>query len=99
MTITRYYRFTSSEVLAAAKTFRDDCTKLGSEALAMAESFGGKFLGASADVADKIAKRLAIEVKEARNSTSAATPEHPAKFESASARLEPAALSSACHRC
>jgi hypothetical protein len=31
-----------------------------------AESLGGKFLGASADVAEKMAKRLAIEVKEAR---------------------------------
>ena len=33
-----------------------------------AESLGGKFLGASADVADKMAKRLAIDVKEARRS-------------------------------
>lgn len=33
---------------------------------ATAESFGGKFLGASADVADKIAKRLASDYKQAR---------------------------------
>jgi len=39
-----------------------------------AESFGGKFLGASADVADKMAKRLAMEVKEARRSAAATTP-------------------------
>ena len=39
---------------------------------ATAESFGGKFLGASADVADKLAKRLAIEVKEARRTATAA---------------------------
>jgi hypothetical protein len=31
-----------------------------------AESLGGKFLGASADVADKIAKRLALDYKAAR---------------------------------
>jgi len=43
-----------------------------------AESFGGKFLGASADVADKIAKRLAIEVKEARKSPPAVSHEQPA---------------------
>jgi hypothetical protein len=48
---------------------------------ATAESFGGKFLGASADVADKLAKRLAIEVKEARRTAvaaPAARPETPA---------------------
>jgi hypothetical protein len=39
-----------------------------------AESVGGKFLGASADVADKMAKRLAIEVKEARRSAAATPP-------------------------
>jgi len=33
---------------------------------ATAESLGGKFLGASADVADKIAKRLASDYKDAR---------------------------------
>jgi hypothetical protein len=33
---------------------------------ATAESFGGKFLGASADVADKIAKRLVVDYKAAK---------------------------------
>jgi hypothetical protein len=33
---------------------------------ATAESFGGKFLGASADVADKIAKRLVTDYKAAK---------------------------------
>ena len=33
---------------------------------ATAESLGGKFLGASADVADKIAKRLATDFKAAK---------------------------------
>lgn len=33
---------------------------------ATAESLGGKFMGASADVADKIAKRLAADYKQAR---------------------------------
>jgi hypothetical protein len=33
---------------------------------ATAESLGGKFLGASADVADKIAKRLAADYKAAK---------------------------------
>jgi hypothetical protein len=31
-----------------------------------AESLGGKFLGASADVADKIAKRLVVDYKAAK---------------------------------
>jgi len=30
------------------------------------ESLGGKFLGAAADVADKIAKKLAADVRKAR---------------------------------
>jgi hypothetical protein len=33
---------------------------------ATAESLGGKFLGASADVADKIAKRLVVDYKAAK---------------------------------
>ena len=33
---------------------------------ATAESLGGKFLGASADVADKIAKRLVTDYKAAK---------------------------------
>lgn len=41
---------------------------------ATAESLGGKFLGASADVADKIAKRLVTDYKAARKTTTA----HPA---------------------
>lgn len=36
---------------------------------ATAESLGGKFLGASADVADKIAKRLVNDYKEAKKMT------------------------------
>lgn len=36
---------------------------------ATAESLGGKFLGASADVADKIAKRLAADYRRAREHT------------------------------
>ena len=39
---------------------------------ATAESFGGKFLGASADVADKIAKRLIADYKDAKKATLAA---------------------------
>ena len=35
---------------------------------ATAESLGGKFLGASADVADKIAKRLVADFKTAKAS-------------------------------
>lgn len=37
---------------------------------ATAESLGGKFLGASADVADKIAKRLVTDFKAAKRATS-----------------------------
>jgi hypothetical protein len=37
---------------------------------ATAESLGGKFLGASADVADKIAKRLVMDYKSAKKQTS-----------------------------
>ena len=40
---------------------------------ATAESFGGKFLGASADVADKIAKRLASDYKTAVQQMAAQT--------------------------
>lgn len=36
---------------------------------ATAESLGGKFLGASADVADKIAKRLVLDYKSAKKQT------------------------------
>ncbi len=36
---------------------------------ATAESLGGKFLGASADVADKIAKRLVLDFKAAKKQT------------------------------
>lgn len=36
---------------------------------ATAESLGGKFLGASADVADKIAKRLVLDYKAAKKQT------------------------------
>ncbi len=46
---------------------------------ATAESLGGKFLGASADVADKIAKRLAADYKAAKKTASAEAvtePEH-----------------------
>ena len=44
---------------------------------ATAESFGGKFLGASADVADKIAKRLALDYKEARVEAQSPAAEQP----------------------
>ena len=40
---------------------------------ATAESLGGKFLGASADVADKIAKRLVTDYKSARSKSLALT--------------------------
>ena len=39
---------------------------------ATAESFGGKFLGASADVADKIAKRLVVDYKAAKQMSAGA---------------------------
>ena len=42
-----------------------------------AESFGAKFLGASADVADRIAKRLAMDVREARRSESGVPNQQP----------------------
>lgn len=42
---------------------------------ATAESLGGKFLGASADVADKIAKRLVSDYKAAKIALSAHKPE------------------------
>ena len=38
------------------------------------ESFGGKFKGASADVADKVAKRLAADFTSARNEATPAPP-------------------------
>ena len=41
---------------------------------ATAESLGGKFLGASADVADKIAKRLVADYKAARKGSSKPEP-------------------------
>ena len=53
---------------------------------ATAESFGGKFMGASADVADKIAKRLIADYKAARRTyrtESPAKPDPAAKLESA----------------
>ena len=43
---------------------------------ATAESFGGKFLGASADVADKIAKKLVVDYKAAKQ-TAAGQPKPP----------------------
>src|SRR5271165_1099327 len=51
------------EALATVRLVSKDGDVLWS---ATAESFGGKFLGASADVADKIAKRLAVDFKAAR---------------------------------
>ena len=45
---------------------------------ATAESLGGKFLGASADVADKIARRLAVDFKAAKKQV--AVP-HPVEFQ------------------
>ena len=41
---------------------------------ATAESVGGKFLGASADVADKIAKRLAVDFKAAKHAAAGPRP-------------------------
>jgi hypothetical protein len=51
------------EALATVRLVNKDSDVLWSST---AESFGGKFLGASADVADKIAKRLAVDFKAAR---------------------------------
>ncbi len=54
------------EALATVRLVNKDGDVLWSST---AESFGGKFLGASADVADKIAKRLAVDFKAARGET------------------------------
>jgi hypothetical protein len=51
------------EALATVRLVNKDGDVLWSST---AESFGAKFLGASADVADKIAKRLAVDFKTAR---------------------------------
>lgn len=51
------------EALATVRLVSKDGDVLWSST---AESFGGKFLGASADVAEKIAKRLAADFKAAR---------------------------------
>ena len=55
---------------------------------ATAESFGAKFLGASADVADKIAKRLVTDFKAAKQAAAEQNEVEPAKTETAKA--EPA---------
>jgi len=44
---------------------------------ATAESFGGKFLGASADVADQIAKRLVGDFKAAKKQAARQSQDHP----------------------
>ena len=51
------------EAIATVRLVNNDGDVIWS---ATAESFGGKFLGASADVADKIAKRLAADYKLAK---------------------------------
>jgi hypothetical protein len=60
---------------------------------ATAESFGAKFLGASADVADKIAKRLVTDFKAAKQAVAEQNEAEPAKTETAkaeTAKTEPA---------
>ncbi len=55
---------------------------------ATAESLGGKFLGASADVADKIARRLVMDYKAARKAAATSEPAS-GKAEPASGKPEP----------
>lgn len=57
------------EALATVRLVNKDGDVIWS---ATAESFGGKFLGASADVADKIAKRLTADYKQAKKVTAEA---------------------------
>jgi len=59
---------------------------------ATAESFGGKFLGAGADVADKIAKRLVVDFKAAKQLAAAPvkTPELAAAASNVAASNAPA---------
>jgi hypothetical protein len=52
---------------------------------ATAESFGAKFLGASADVADKIAKRLVTDFKAAKKLVAEQNEAEPGKAEAAEA--------------
>jgi len=60
---TRHTEERRHEALAAVRLVNNDGDVIWS---ATAESLGGKFLGASADVADKIAKRLAADIRAAR---------------------------------
>jgi hypothetical protein len=62
------------EALATVRLVNKDGDVIWS---ATAESFGGKFLGASADVANKIAKRLVVDYKAAKQ-LAASQPKTPA---------------------